>query len=148
MLNGWNVLRRHRKPPPNYDRRRPCESRKGLSTTAYVRLGVIGSAESLAAIKRIEDHAARLFLCRRVPRPAILFIRLALFGFGTQSACTSHRHKRCNLCADRQFIDGRSRSVFDDDAHAGRRVIMVAAIARAEQALSRNQGRETGDEFC
>jgi hypothetical protein len=60
MLNGWNVLRRHRKPPPNYDRRRPCESRQGLSTTAYVRLGVIGSAESLAAIKRIEDHARKI----------------------------------------------------------------------------------------
>ena len=33
---------------------------KDLSTTAYVRLGVIGSAESLAAIKRIEDHARKI----------------------------------------------------------------------------------------
>jgi WG repeat protein len=33
---------------------------KDLSTAAYVRLGVIGSPESLAAIKRIEEHARRI----------------------------------------------------------------------------------------
>jgi WG repeat protein len=33
---------------------------KDLSTAAYVRLGVIGSPESLAAIKRIEEHARKI----------------------------------------------------------------------------------------
>ncbi len=37
-----------------------ANSAKDLSTAAYVRLGVIGSSQSLAAIKRIEAHARKI----------------------------------------------------------------------------------------